>query len=414
MEIAKGVQLHLIKTKQFKSNHVRFRFSGDFDKTTVAKRVLVAQMLTTANATYPTAQKFRAKLANLYGASVSTNVSIIGKVHIVDIDLSFIQDDLAPRGEKILEEMINFLHDMLFKPLVSVAQYQTKTFEIEKENLIHYLEADKEDAFYSSSLTLKSMFYNDPTLQVSKYGQVDLVEKETSYTAYQEFQKMLTGDQLDIFILGNFDDYRMIQLFNKFPFEDRKKKLTFDYDQRHQKIIQERIERKSTDQSVLQLGYHFFFPVHERFYAILLVTNGLLGAFSHSKLFTEVREKEGLAYSIASHFDLSTGFLNIYAGIDGENLTKTVKLINKQLTAIKLGKISPELLNQTKKMLITNIKLSKDNPKALMDEVYHQTYISPGHDRDSLIESINYVYKDDVALIAKFIRLQAIYFWEGN
>lgn len=414
MEIAKGVQLHLIKTKQFKSNHIRFRFSGNFDKKTVAKRVLVAQMLVTANATYPTAQKFRAKLANSYGASVSTNVSTIGKVHIVDIDLSFIQDNLAPRGEKVLEEMIDFLHDMLFKPLVSVAQYQTKTFDLEKGNLIHYLEANREDAFYSSSLTLKSMFYNDSDLQESKYGQVELLKRETAYTAYQEFQKMLTGDQLDIFILGDFDDYRMIQLFNKFPLEDRKKKLTFNYDQRHQRIIKKRIARKDTNQSVLQLGYHFFFPTNERFYAILLVTNGLLGAFSHSQLFTEIREKEGLAYSIASQFDWPTGFFNIYAGIDKKNLIKTVRLINKQLTAIKLGKISPELLNQTKKMLITNIRLSKDNPKSWMDEVYHETYISPGHNRNSLIESINYVYKDDVSLIAKYIRLQAIYFWEGN
>lgn len=34
---------------------------------------------------------------------------------------------------------------------------------------------------------------------------------------------MLREDRLDIFLLGEFDDYRMLQLFNRFPFEDRQK-----------------------------------------------------------------------------------------------------------------------------------------------------------------------------------------------
>ncbi len=41
MKIVEGVQLHFIKTKQFKSNHITFRFSGDLNQKTVAKRVLV-------------------------------------------------------------------------------------------------------------------------------------------------------------------------------------------------------------------------------------------------------------------------------------------------------------------------------------------------------------------------------------
>ena len=49
------------------------------------------------------------------------------------------------------------------------------------------------------------------------------------------------------------------------------------------------------------MGYHS--PVgygDEEQMAVLLV-NGLLGAFPHSKLFTQVREKEGLAYTVSSH-----------------------------------------------------------------------------------------------------------------
>ncbi|HEK9600375.1 TPA: insulinase family protein, partial [Streptococcus equi subsp. equi] len=73
MKLIQGVQLHLIKNKTFKTNQITFRFSGDLNQKTVAKRVLVAQMLATANDTYPTAKQFREKLAQMYGASLSTH-----------------------------------------------------------------------------------------------------------------------------------------------------------------------------------------------------------------------------------------------------------------------------------------------------------------------------------------------------
>ena len=53
--------------------------------------------------------------------------------------------------------------------------------------------------------------------------------------------------------------------------------------------------------------------------------NGLLGGFAHSKLFTNVRENAGLAYTISSQLDLFSGFLRMYAGIDRENRNQARK-----------------------------------------------------------------------------------------
>ena len=152
MKLVDGVALHLIQNEQFKMNHLTFRFSGEFQQETVAKRVLVAQILATANATYPTAQRFRERLASLYGASLSTKVSTKGLVHIVDIEISFLKNRLVKTGENILEDIIDFLYHTLFSPLITVEQYQTKLFDIEQANLIQYLRVDNDDSFYSSEL----------------------------------------------------------------------------------------------------------------------------------------------------------------------------------------------------------------------------------------------------------------------
>ncbi|MDU1741560.1 MAG: insulinase family protein, partial [Streptococcus lutetiensis] len=257
MKIVDGVELHLIKNEKFKMNHITFRFSGDFNQKTVARRVLVAQILATANAEYPTAQRFRERLASLYGATLSTKVSTKGLVHIIDIELSFMKNRYTMAKENLLEEVIEFLYQVLFSPLVTVEQYQSKLFELEQANLINYLKADKDDSFYSSELGLKKLFFTNPASQTSKYGTAELAVVENSYTAFQEFQKMLREDRLDIFLLGEFDDYRMLQLFNRFPFEDRQKDLVFDYQQEFSNIVQEKLEVREVNQSVLQLGYSF-------------------------------------------------------------------------------------------------------------------------------------------------------------
>ena len=204
MKIIDGVNLHLIKTEKFKTNHLTFRFTGERLKKTVAKRVLVAQMLATANADFPSSQKLRKTLARLYGTSLSTRVSTKGKAHILDIDLEFISPAYLEKTD-FQHEIFDLLYTILYKPLITLEQFQSKVFDVEKANLISYLEADKEDSFYLSELGLYDLFYHDDNLKVSKYARVDLVEQENSFTAYQEFQRMLKEDQIDIFLLGDFE-----------------------------------------------------------------------------------------------------------------------------------------------------------------------------------------------------------------
>lgn len=414
MKIVDGVQLHLIQTKKFKTNHVTVRFSGDFTQKSVARRVLVAQMLATANEKYPTAQKFRRKLAELYGASLSTNVSTKGLVHFVDIDITFIQDQYTFTVESVLGEILLFLKEVLFSPLLSVAQYQPKVFEVEKSNLINYLESDEEDSFYYSTLQKKKLFYTDVNLQESKYGSPDLVQKETSYTSYQEFHKMLMEDQIDIYLVGDFDEYKVVQLLHQFPFTPREKALHFFYRQDYVNVVTESIEQKDINQSILELAYYCPVSFGTTDYFALLLLNGMLGTFSHSTLFTKIRESEGIAYSIGSRLDVYTGLLDIYAGIEQKDRTKTLQLIIKEINDIKMGRFSSSLIEKTKVMIKSNLLQSDDNCKVLIDRKYIHDYIDNTYSLTEWVKNINKIRKKDIVKVANLLKLQTLFFLEGT
>ena len=414
MKIVEGVNLHLIKVQKFKNNHLTLRFTGERLKKTLAKRVLVAQMLATANADYLTSQKFRKALAQLYGTNLSTSLSTKGKAHILDIDLEFINPTYLDE-QGFQHKIFELLYTILYRPLITLEQFQSKVFDVEKANLMSYLEADKEDPFYTSELNLYDLFYQDENLKISKFANVDLVEQENSFTAYQEFQRMLREDQIDIFILGEFEPALILEEINRFPFQARKVYKFVNYSQEVFNVTKEKLGRRNDYQSILQLAYHLPLTYGHKDFPVALVLNGMLGGFAHSRLFPQVREKEGLAYSIGSQVHPYTDLLQVYAGIDRLQLEKTLRMINREWHYLKSGRFSSQLLRQSKQLLLNNYALAEDSPKTLIERRYNKLYLGQQDQNPSTwAEKISRVTKVDIMQLARNIHLQALYYLEGD
>ena len=414
MKIADGVYVHFIPTQKYKTNRIVFRMTGSLNKQTIAKRALVSQMLATANQTYPTVQAFKERLASLYGTQLSTRVSTKGLTHSVDIELTYLKEVYTPTDTGFFWEVLGFLKDCLYKPLSRVAQYQNKVFDIEKQNLITYLDVDNENNYYYSEIKGRELYFVNEGLKVPKYGQAELVEAETSFTAYQEFQNMLTKDRIDIFMVGEYDDYQVLQGLHKFPLEGRQVDLQFSYSQPYSNVVKESIEPRQSSQSILQLGYQIPCQYGETDYFTLIVFNAMFGEFAHSTLFTTIREKEGLAYSISSQFDIFTGLLEVNAGIERSNRNQAMRGISRELNHIKLGRFSSSLLNQTKKIIRMNALLSEDNALTLVEQCFNRVIFGDKSlSLEDWLTKIDKVTKKDVCRVARQVKLQSLFFLEG-
>lgn len=414
MEIVKGVNLHLIKNESLKTVQLKCRFSGDLNQKTVARRVLVAQMLETACKAYPTNRDLRKKLASLYGASLSTNIVTKGSTHCVDIDCSVISGAYRFEENSLLEELLNVLKELLFNPLVTTEQYQPASFELEKQNVIAAIDTEKEDVFFLSDQQLKRQFFKDSCQSLSTLTTKELLEKENSFTAYQEFQRMLNHDHIDIFLVGNFDDYQVIKIFHQFPFKERTLDLSLTYHQDYVNVISEQLDQKDSQQTVITLGYHLPFVYDDDEMAALAVYNALLGDLPTSKLFVNVREKKGLAYAIGSYYDAFSQLFTIYAGTQKEMKSLTLNLMLKQVKELRLGKFSKADLEQAKTALKNQLLMTQDSPKHLMELAYNAYYFSRDNSIDRLLTEIDNVCKSSVVKVAKKIKLQAVHTLEGR
>jgi len=96
------------------------------------------------------------------------------------------------------------------------------------------------------------------------------------------------------------------------------------------------VERRDTEQSHLCLGLPGLPLLHPKRFTLDLL-NVILGEGMSSRLFTEIRDKLGLAYSIHSYVDhyLDSGAVTVYAGVENKNLPVAIRAILEQLSRLK-------------------------------------------------------------------------------
>jgi predicted Zn-dependent peptidase len=137
---------------------------------------------------------------------------------------------------------------------------------------------------------------------------------------------------------------------------------------------------------------------HNRRY-VMYVLNTLLGGGMSSRLFQNIREKQGLVYSIFSELNpfRDTGMLSIYAGSSRDSAPKVVQSIVRELRQLKENAIEEEELKRAKDQLKGSLMLSLESSTARMSnlarqEMYYDHFVS----MDEIIERIQAVTQDDL------------------
>jgi predicted Zn-dependent peptidase len=115
----------------------------------------------------------------------------------------------------------------------------------------------------------------------------------------------------------------------------------------------------------------------------LFVLNTLLGGGVSSRLFQEIRENRGLAYSVYSYTSMyiDTGLWGVYAGVSKKRLREVAELIINEMLSLK-DTLTEEELDKAKRHLKGNMILGLESTNSRMNNIARQEisfgrYISP-------------------------------------
>lgn len=167
------------------------------------------------------------------------------------------------------------------------------------------------------------------------------------------------------------------------------------------------IKQKKTDQTQLMLGVPAYPYLHHDEFT-LEVLSSILGGGMSSRLFIEVREKRGLAYSVRSWADRypDCGYLAVQAGVEHAKLEKTLQTILAEFKKIKNTKVSQAELDKAKAHIKGSLVLQRDTSDEVA-EFAATSMVNLGTVRtvEEIIKGIDAVTAEDVQRVAKDILL---------
>lgn len=125
--------------------------------------------------------------------------------------------------------------------------------------------------------------------------------------------------------------------------------------------------QKESEQAHVVLGCPSVSQTDPRRHAYALVDAALGGSMS-SRLFTEVREKRGLAYSVFSTSQLfeDCGQFMVYAGTRPENLPQVLRLLQDELGRMARQGMGEDELHRVREMVCGSYVLSQESPRSHM------------------------------------------------
>ncbi|HYV73629.1 MAG TPA: pitrilysin family protein [Candidatus Binatia bacterium] len=156
--------------------------------------------------------------------------------------------------------------------------------------------------------------------------------------------------------------------------------------------------KKALEQVQICIGVPSYRVNHEKRF-VAYVLNTLLGGGMSSRLFQNVREKQGLVYSIFSELNpyKDTGCLAVYAGTSRESAPKVVQSVLHEFREIKAGELPEEEVKRAKDQLKGGLMLSLESSTARMSnlarqEMYHDRFMG----MDEIIAKVQEVTLEDV------------------
>lgn len=137
---------------------------------------------------------------------------------------------------------------------------------------------------------------------------------------------------------------------------------------------------------------------------ILHVMNSVLGGGLSSRLFQEIREERGLAYSVYSYHSSyrDAGLFSIYAGLSRNNLDKVISIIGNEMKSFRAEGITQQELVRAKQQLTGSMHLGLENVSSRMSRLgKSELCLNRVVTVDEAVERISAVTLDDIREMAE-------------
>lgn len=396
------MKIKKIETKKFKTNVYALYLTIPLTKENVTYNALIPTVLKRGCEKYNNQLEISKKLEEMYDATFGIGITKVGNDEVLKFYLESLNNNYLPNNEDLSKTSIEMLLNIVMKPYLVNGKFDDDYVEQEKENLKKVIESRKDNKdTYATNRLLEEMFKEEP-YGLYKFGNIDEIDNITSEKLYEKYKELIKNSEKYLYIVGdvknlNIESYNIdekeITISKEFPVKISEK----------ENIVKEQMD---VTQGKLVIGLNT--PNNKQ--EVIALYNTILGKGANSKLFLNVREKEGLAYSAGSTYLKRNNAIIISTGIEVSKYNKAVEVIKNQLKDMEDGNITEKEMKDAKQFINAGLNLINESSENMIEYRFDKDLYNEEMDIEKYRKKIEEIKKEDIVKVAKQIKIDTIYF----
>lgn len=294
---------------------------------------------------------------------------------------------------------LDIVSDILLEPLF-------KEEEIKKERGVIFQEMSmyRDDPRRRIHDVFEELLYGDQPAGWDIIGTRKTLSNLTRKDILAYRKNHYRGSNAVVIIAGNIDEHKAIADITK-AFRPLTNGTAGAKQKVHERQLKPavRIEYKDTDQTHVVLGVRAYDMYDEKRYAMRMLAI-ILGGKTSSRLWHDIREKRGLAYTVSasSEHATDTGYLSVYAGVPHEKTKEVIQRIVAALRVMRVKGVSRQELARAKDFYRGQFAIGLESSDELASffgeqELFYNNIKTP----DEVLERIDRVREADILAVAR-------------
>jgi predicted Zn-dependent peptidase len=310
--------------------------------------------------------------------------------------------ELVSFNAKILDEQLpaafELLADLVLNPL-----FDEKDIEKEKGVILEELKMDVDNPEYLVHETFSRNFWKNHSLGRSIIGTKATIRSFNRALVQDYYSRVYEPRNIVITAAGRVDHAQMVELVDKYfgvlPVRD----VSEQNPQPRASSPMILKNKRSLEQVHLCMGVPAYPLTDPRRYACYLLST-ILGGGMSSRLFQNIREKHGLAYSVFSELQLyrDTGCLAVYAGTSLETAPRVIQMTIDEFRRLAGDTVPDDEIRRAKDHLKGSLALSLESTASRMSNIARQElFFRRFFTYEEMVDSINAVTPEQIREIAQ-------------
>lgn len=397
-----GVYLAACKTDKFKSATMTVSFAVPLSAETASGYSLLTNLMSLSTGSYPTMQSFSIIKDELYALGLDAYVQRRGELLLVRLEVNTIADSFAFNGERVLFRAAELLGDVIFNPFLENGVFPKANVENEKVCLIEEIASLIENKPSYAMLRARQIMCEGEPFAVDACGEIERVSALDGEQLVDYYRNVISNAPVFITYAGEADfEYVEECVRTHLPFAPRKNALPDSVLHTPKSETVRVCETMEMEQSVLILGFTTIMPDSAKKRAILTVFDEIFGGSPASKLFMNVREKEGLCYYCSSYPAGRKNVLFVSCGLEPGCEDKAINAIYREVAEMKSGNFTDEDLFNAKNSIIRSLRSAENSLNSISGYLLGQMISEDSATIEESIELVTNVTREEVIALAQ-------------